>query len=252
MKLEEMERIVTEIESDRNRVKKNKVLSMSAFRINNKNDSTLISSIQYDPNGNLIETMTHRFRKFKDIDNRYYSYDSLNKRLEEYSILSFSEGFKHNYLKYSYDSIQHISSIVKGSGFENIQFYPYQTQQVIHDSSQITKNTNGTIKSAVYFDYPELNRDSMSIQETHEYHYLENGLLLSEDIYLSGVLWRQIYYNSTGYMIERFEYDTRSKQKKVLFHSKWIYNQSGLLLTYLRLKKSGKKKNCVQYHYEYR
>lgn len=252
MEIGEMKEIVEDIEKERQQMYLNKIASIKGYKIKGKSDSTLINWKQFDSNGNLIENLTHRFRRFKDTDHRYFFYDSLNRRVKEFSIVSFTENFKHDYVKYQYDSTGQISEMFKVIEADKIEVYRCQTRKVSHDSTSITNNTNGTLNSVTFFDYPELNEDSMSITETHNYHYSENGSLVSEDIYLSGKLWRQIYYNSIGAMIERIEYDTRSKREKILFHNKWVYGQNGLLIEYLNLKKSGKPKTCIRYHYQYR
>lgn len=252
MEIDEMKEIVEDIEKERQKMHLNKVASIEGYRIKGKRDSTLINWKRFDSNGNLIENLTHRFRRFKDTDHRYFFYDSLNRRVKEFSILSFTENFKHDYIIYQYDSTGQISEMFKVIEADKIEVYPCQTRKVIHDSTSIINNTNGTLNSVTYFDYPELNEDSMSITETHKHHYSENGLLVSEDIYLTGNLWRQIQYNSNGEMIERIEYDTHSKREKVLFHNMWVYGQNGLLIEYLNLKKSGKPKTCIRYHYQYR
>lgn len=252
MNLEEIRSIVDEIDSNRIEMYKNKVVSIYGYSIDSKNDSTLVSSKHFDLNGNLIKSIAHRFRRFQDFDIRYFFYDSLNKRIEEYSILSFAEDFKHDHIKYQYDSTGQITAMFKVNESNNIEIYPCQSRKVIHDSIYIKNNANGTLDNVTYFDYPEFNENSKSITEKHKYNYSDNGLLVTKDIYLTGKLWRKIQYNSDGVMIESIEYNTRSKREKVLFCSKWIYNQSGLLIKYLSLNKSGKIKICIRYHYEYR
>lgn len=91
MEVDEMREIVEDVEKERQIMNLNKVVSVKGYRIDGKNDSTLINWKKFDTNGNLIEMMNHRFRKFKDTDHRFFFYDSLNRRIKEYSILSYTE-----------------------------------------------------------------------------------------------------------------------------------------------------------------
>lgn len=248
----EMDEIVNTIEAERKFIDKNNIISVKAFKIKNDKDSTLILSKIYDQNGNLTESIDYHFTKDENYEHRYFFYDSLNKRLEEYSELSFTENFKSNYIKYYYDSTERIISIEKGIGFENIKFHPQQSLKIYYDSIRVIENIDGSVNSKTYFDYLESNKNPRLLIETHKYKYSEEGVLEFEEVYLNGKLWQKRAYDSFGNNIESIYFKTNRRNKKIEFHDKSLYDERGVQMQLLRLGKNGKIKNRKMFYYQYR
>lgn len=249
MNIAEMKEIVNKINSDSKFTKNSHIKSIEGYYKKRGKDSILISSKLFDKNGNLLESQSRRFNKIKDIDHRYYFYDSLNKRVEEYSIISFtSSNFKHDYLKYNYDSKGEIISILDGDGFNDITFYPYQSLKPIHDSSIVKTDSLGKLIYEIFYDNITSDNDTIITTEKHEYFYSSEHKLYEEKTYLSNVLYKIRKFNSEGKEIEELNF--KNKRNKLQSQQKWVY-KDGLLIQYINLRKNGKTKNTVNYYYSF-
>lgn len=201
-----------------------------------KNDSTLVFFEKYDSLGNILDRVNHHYKKRKDFEHTFFLYDSIGNLKEQYSIISFSKNYIHNYRNFYYKNSK-IESIEIGSGFvDKINFRKYNIDtNKIDSSSFCTYDSVGRI----------LKIESKDYRLYEEYFYNNEGLFLIKFVDTNNYI-QNFYYNSKNEMIEEINYEGIDK---FWGRYKYEYYPNGLIKTSKKLNKRGREIERKVYYY---